>query len=227
MPFKSGGMEINMNSLIKETIENLEKNNMEAYYVENEQEALNKVKSLLNEGDTVSVGGSKTLDECNVLELLRNGDYNFLDRYEQGLTRDDINKIFRDTFFADAYICSSNAIIKSGELYNVDGNSNRISAMMFGPKSVIIVAGENKIVNNFDEAVKRVKTIAAPKNTARLSCNTYCNKAGECVGAKNGSDAPCAGCNSDDRICCSFSILSYQRIKNRIKVIIVGKQLGF
>lgn len=216
-----------MNDLIKETIENLKKNNMEAFYADNKEEALEMVKSLLNKGDTVSVGGSKTLDECNVLELLRNGDYNFLDRYKENLTRDDIDKIYRDTFYADAYLCSSNAIIKSGELYNVDGNSNRVAAIMFGPKSVIIIAGENKIVNNFDEAVKRLKTIAAPKNTQRLLCDTYCNKTGECLGAKYASDAPYAGCESDGRICCSFCISSHQKIKNRIKVIIVGEQLGF
>ncbi|MBE7038602.1 MAG: lactate utilization protein [Ruminococcaceae bacterium] len=216
-----------MDTLIKETIENLKKNNMDAFYVDTKEEVVPLVKSLLQKGDTVSVGGSVTLNECNVLELLRCGDYNFLDRYEVGLERQDIEKIFRDSFFADAYLASSNAIIKSGELYNVDGNANRVAAIMFGPKSVIIVAGKNKIVESFDEAVKRVKKVAAPKNTKRLSCETYCNLKGECVKASSGCEKPFDGCSSEDRICANYCISSYQRIKNRIKVIIVGEEVGY
>lgn len=216
-----------MDNIIKETIENLKKNNIDAFYVDKKEDVPQLVKSLLKVGDTVSVGGSVTLNECNVLDLLRNGDYNFLDRYKEGLTREDVDKIYRECFFADAYLCSSNAIIKSGELYNVDGNSNRVAAIMFGPKSVIIVAGKNKIVDNFDQAVTRLKKIAAPKNTKRLSCDTYCQIKGECVRSESGCSEPFAGCISESRICCSFCISSYQRIKNRIKVIIVGEELGY
>lgn len=216
-----------MDALIKETMENLKSKNMEAFYVDKKEEVVPLVKSLLNKGDTVSVGGSVTLFECNVLELLRNGDYNFLDRYKEGLTKDDIAKIYRDSFYADAYLTSSNAIIKSGELYNVDGNANRVAAIMFGPKSVVIVAGKNKIVDNFDKAVERVKKVAAPKNTKRLSCDTYCNLKGECVKADSGCGEPFAGCNSESRICANYCISSYQRTKNRIKVIIVGEELGY
>ena len=142
---------------IAKTIRNLEKNNMQACYVESRADAVNKVRELMSEGQTVAVGGSMTLYECGVIDLLRSGRYRFLDRYEEGLSRDEVEKIFRESFFVDTYISSTNAITENGELYNVDGNSNRVAAICYGPKSVIIIAGYNKIVSDIDEAVDRVK----------------------------------------------------------------------
>lgn len=163
---------------IAKTIRNLEKNNMQACYVESRADAVNKVRELMSEGQTVAVGGSMTLYECGVIDLLRSGRYRFLDRYEEGLSRDEVEKIFRESFFVDTYISSTNAITENGELYNVDGNSNRVAAICYGPKSVIIIAGYNKIVSDIDEAVDRVKRTAAPANAVRLSCDTYCSEKG-------------------------------------------------
>lgn len=216
-----------MKEIVKETIENLKKNNMDAYYAEKKEDVLSIVKNLLKNGETITGGGSVTLKECGVLDFLRNGDYNFLDRYKDGITREEREKFYRDAFFADTYFMSSNAIIKDGILYNVDGNSNRVAALVYGPKSVVVIAGENKIVNNFDEAVKRVKEVAAPQNTKRLGCETYCKAKGKCVCADNGAEKPFAGCGSDDRICANYVISAYQREKGRIKVIIVGESLGY
>lgn len=217
-----------MNQQIKNVLENLKSNNMEAYYAATPEDALETVKSLLKNGDTVSVGGSVTLNEIGVMELLRNGDYNFLDRNKKGLTRDEVNQIYINSFSADCYLCSSNAVTESGELYNVDGNCNRISALTFGPKSVIVVVGKNKIVPTLKDAVLRVKTVAAPKNTVRLGLNTYCAKNGECVSLKVGDKyGMLSGCDSPDRICVSATVTARQRNKGRIKVILVDAPLGY
>ena len=208
-------------------MKNLERNNFKPYLVKSKDDIIPLLKTIISKGDTVSVGGSMTLFETGVIDFLRNGDYNFLDRYKEGLSRDDVGKIYRDSFFADAYLCSTNALLKSGALYNVDGNSNRVASIVFGPKSVIIIAGKNKIVNDFDEAVKRVKEIAAPKNVKRLSCETYCNIKEKCVSLNNENADVCDGCASNSRICCNYVLSSYQRVKDRIKVIIVDEDLGY
>ena len=210
---------------IEKTMENLRKNNMAAYYVETKKEALDLVTSLVKKGETVGVGGSVTLNEVGVLELLRNGDYNFLDRYKEGLSREEVTEIFKKSFFADSYIVSTNALTEEGELYNVDGNANRVAAMLFGPGSVIVIAGKNKIVGNLDEAAKRVKTIAAPRNVKRLGLTTYCSEKGVCMGAED--EKMCAGCMSEGRICASYTVMARQRIKDRVKVIIVNEELGY
>ena len=161
-----------MKEKIKQTMENLEKNNMRSYYVEKKEEVLPLIKGMLREGDKITVGGSVSLFECGVIDFLKNGPYQYLDRYEEGISRDQIEKIFSEAFTSDVFLCSSNAITETGELYNVDGNCNRIAAIAYGPKSVIIVAGMNKIVKNIEEAILRVKQAGAPKNTRRLSCGT-------------------------------------------------------
>lgn len=210
---------------IEKTMENLRKNNMVPYFAETKEDALKLIKTLVKEGETVSVGGSVTLNEIGALDMLRNGDYNFLDRYKEGLSREEVTEIFRKSFFADSYITSTNALTSEGELYNVDGNANRVAAMLFGPKSVIVVAGKNKIVENLNEAEKRVKTIAAPKNVKRLGMKTYCAEKGACMGFDD--EKLCAGCNSEDRICASYTVMARQRIKDRVKVIIVNEELGY
>lgn len=212
---------------ISRTMKNLEKNNMQVHYVETKKDVVQKVKELLKEGDTVGVAGAMTLFETGVIELLRSDKYNFLDRYEEGLTPEQINKIFIESFSADTYIASSNAITENGELYNVDGNSNRVAAICFGPKSVIIVAGYNKIVKNLEEAVTRVKTISAPANSTRLSCQTYCRETGECMSFGMDSPEMSSGCSGKGRICCNYMVSAYQRHKDRIKVILVGEELGY
>lgn len=201
---------------IKKTIENLRKNNMEAYYVPTKEDAAKKAVSLMSEGETTAVGGSVTLFETGIIDILRNGRYNFLDRYKKNLTATDTQKIFLESFLADTYLTSANAITQAGELYNVDGNGNRVAAMIYGPKSVIVVAGYNKIVKDRGAAVERVRNTAAPANCVRLGRDTPCTKAGECM-----------DCMSTDRICCSYVFLGRQRIKGRIKVIIVGEELGY
>lgn len=213
--------------LIQETMKNLEGNNMKPYFCETSQDALELVKSLLKSGDTVACGGSVTLKETGIDNLLKSGEYNFLDRGREGITPEEIEAVFIGAFSADAYLMSTNALTKNGELYNVDGNSNRVAALLYGPKSVIIVCGYNKIVEDLDEAVERVKKVAAPLNTKRLHTNSYCENAGECMSLKEDNPFMCDGCRGAGRICCNYVVSAQQRKKDRIKVIIVGESLGY
>lgn len=196
----------------------LRKNNIYCECVENTEEALDVISTLIHSGDTVAVGGSMTLFESGVIDMLRNGTYNFLDRYENGISKEQINEIHEKSFSADAYFMSSNAITEKGELYNVDGNGNRVAALVYGPKSVIVVAGYNKIVKDVEEAKRRVCEIAAPANAVRLNTNSPCTQTGRCV-----------NCMSEVRICATTVITGHQmpKFKDRIKVILVGEELGY
>lgn len=208
---------------VKQTMENLHKNGIDSYYVENKAQVIPQLKQLIKEGDTVSIGGSVSLFDCGVIEFLREGKYQFLDRYAQGA---DMEKIYRQAHSADVYLCSSNAVTEQGELYNVDGNSNRVSAIAHGPHTVIMVCGVNKIVKDLDEAIYRVKTVAAPKNCMRLGVETYCKSAGKCQSLSLEHPAMTDGCHTPARICCNYLVSARQRHEGRIKVIFVGETIG-
>ena len=220
-------MQINEN-MISSIMENLEKNNMKPYFCSNSAEAKELVMSLIKEGDTVTNGGSVTMKEIGVMDAVKERkDITYLDRNAEGLTPEEIKEIYKKAFFADVYLMSTNALTLNGELYNVDGNSNRVAALLYGPESVIVVCGINKIVENLDEAVKRVKTVAAPKNTVRLHTGSYCENAGECMSLKSDGAFMCDGCKGSGRICCNYVVSAQQRHKDRIKVIIVDEVLGY
>ena len=213
---------------VRTTLENLRRNNMEAVYAPTRADALQRLRDYLTPGCTVGVGGSVTLDEIGAIDLLRSGDYDFLDRYVPALTPAQMKDIFRRSLLSDVYVMSANAITENGELYNVDGRSNRVAALLFGPDSVVVVAGVNKIVADIDEAIRRHKTAAAPANAARLHCNTPCVRTGKCVSLmRQSDDSMCAGCASEDRICANYVVSARQREVGRIKVILVGEELGF
>ncbi len=209
---------------IENILNNLEKNNMAGYFVENERDACALVKTLMKKGDIISCGGSVTLQQCGINDLMKSGEYIFLDRSVAGLTAQQIDEIYEKTYGADAYLCSANALTEQGEIINVDGRANRVSAICHGPKNVICVVGINKIVPDVMAGIKRVKELAAPLNAKRLSCNTPCAKTGRCIGFDGGITD---GCSSPDRICADYVIMARQRVKDRIKVIIVNKNLGF
>lgn len=207
---------------IEKTIENLNKNNIQACFVHSRSDVADKVAELINEGDTVAVGGSVTLFETGVIDLLRSGKYNFIDRYAQGV---DTRQVFLDSFLADVYLASSNAVTMKGELYNVDGNSNRVAAILYGPESVILVVGCNKIVPDLRSAVRYVKQTAAPSNAVRLNCQTYCASTGVCQGIDD--DNMTSGCGGNSRICSNYVVCAHQQVPNRIKVILVGEPCGY
>lgn len=209
-------MKIILEKRIEKTMKNLEKNKMKPFYAKDKAEALEIVKGLMKKGQKVLSGGSMSLKECGVIDLMRSGDYEFFEQGTPGITPEQAKERVRQSYSCDHYLMSSNAITENGELYNVDGISNRVSALLFGPDSVIIVAGFNKIVADIPAAVERVKKIAAPANATRLGCVTPCTKTGECI-----------DCSSVGRICCNYVVCAQQRQADRIKVILVGEPLGY
>ena len=157
-----------------------------------------------------------TLFETGVIDLIKKSDVVYNDRYQEGLTREELNDIFKKAFTSDIFITSTNALTTDGHMYNIDGTGNRVAAMIYGPKEVIVVAGKNKVFETENEAINHIKTISAPANAVRLHKQTPCVKTGEC---KN--------CLSADRICSSYVKLGYQVNADRIKVIIVNEDLGY
>lgn len=216
-----------MNDKIKRTMEALERNNMNAYYAEDIATATKLALGFIKDGDTISHGGSVTLSQLGLTDAFKCGKYNYLDRSAPGLSAEAITEIYRKTFFADAYFTSSNAVTANGELYNVDGNSNRVAPMLFGPEKVVVIVGVNKIVDDINEAAYRVKHSAAPLNCVRLNKETYCSKQGKCVTVEDENAHFCDGCTSPDRICCNYTVMSVQRNKGRVNVIIVNENLGY
>lgn len=201
---------------ILRTIKSLEVNNMNGYYVKDREELISKIEELVKVGSIVACGGSSTLFETGVIDHLRTNRYEFLDRYEEGLSRVEIVKIFKKSFLADVYLTSSNAVTEAGELYNVDGNGNRVAAMLYGPEKVIVVCGSNKIVRDVDMAVERNRQISAPANAKRLNRNTPCTKVGYCM-----------DCKSSERICNEYTLIKRQGIKDRIHVIFLDEEFGY
>ncbi|HAR84978.1 MAG TPA: lactate utilization protein [Clostridium sp.] len=201
---------------IDRTIKNLKKRNMEGFFVKDKSELMMLLKGLIDEKSTVGVGDSMTLFETGVIDFLRKGNYVFLDKYRDGITSEEKKEIYLQNFSTNTFMCSTNALTEDGELYNIDGNGSRVAPMLYGPKQVILVAGINKIVKDIEEAEKRVRNYAAPIDAKRLNKDTPCTTLGYCV-----------DCKSPNRICNDFTIIRGQFIKNRIKVIIVGEQLGY
>lgn len=215
-----------MEKYIETTMKNLERNNIKPFYVEKREEVVPLIKTLVKKGESISCGGSVTLHECEVdTKILKSGDYDFIDR--SGLQGEELREAYGKAFMCDTFFTSSNAVTEGGELYNVDGNSNRVACIVYGPRQVIMVVGKNKIVPNINAAVERVKKSAAPPNTVRLSCDTPCAKLGECVSLSNENAFICDGCHGESRICCNYVISAQQRHKDRIKVIIVNENLGY
>lgn len=198
------------------TVAALKKNNMDAYYVHTSKEAVELVESMLVPDSVVTVGGSETLIEAGIVTLLKSGKYEFLDRARPGITPEESHAVMRQAFTADTYVISANAVTENGELFYIDGNGNRVAAVAYGPKNVIVVVGYNKITEDKDEARNRTKRISAPTNVIRTKAKTPCAETGIC-----------SDCASPERICCLELLVGFQRISNRIKVIIVDEILGF
>lgn len=201
---------------IARTVEAINKNNMNGYYVKDRDELINLIEEIVSEDSLVSCGGSMTLFEAGVMEHLRSGRYKFLDRYKEGITREEVVNMFKESFFADAYFTSSNAVTENGELYNVDGNGNRVAAMLYGPEKVIVICGVNKIVKDVEEAIKRNRECAAPINAKRLNKETPCSKVGYCM-----------DCKSKDRICNEYTLIKRQNRKDRMHIIFLNENLGY
>lgn len=187
----------------------------EAYFCENSQSAKEKVLSLIPENVTVSWGGTLTLEDMGVLDAVRKGNYNVIDR-DMATTPEERTKMIKASLTADVFLSSVNAISEDGVMVNIDGLGNRISAIAYGAESVILVIGMNKVCRNAEDAKLRARTYAAPNNGLRLGLNNLpCVKTGLC-----------ADCLAPECMCSQIVEMRTCRIPNRIKVVLVGEDLG-
>ncbi|SDH92741.1 lactate utilization protein [Proteiniclasticum ruminis] len=201
---------------IERLIKNLEKNQMKGTFLKDREALQEYMNQQIPDEVKVAVGGSQTLFEIGVIEYLRTRNVTFFDRYEEGLSVEGRKEVFRNSFFADFYFTSTNAITVEGHLYNIDHVGNRVAAMLFGPDKVFVIIGLNKIVDSEEEAMGRIRSIAAPANNVRLNRDTPCTKLGSCT-----------ECNAKDRICSQYTMIKRQSVKDRIEVLILPIELGY
>lgn len=193
----------------------LEKRRMEAYYCPTAKDALKKALELIPEGSSVSWGGSVTITDIGLKDEIRKGNYVAIDR-EVAKDPQEAYEIQRQGLLSDFFLTSTNAITEDGILVNIDGMANRVASIAFGPKNVIIICGMNKVTSTLESAIARARSQAAPINAMRFDINTPCHSTGTCH-----------NCKSDDCICTQFLITRMSKVKNRIKVILVGEEIGF
>ena len=196
-------------------LRHLKKRGMDGYYCPTSEAAVKQALSLLPRGASVSFGGSMTLSESGMMDALRSGDFKLIDR-DTARTLEEREEIYHQALSADYFFMSTNAITLDGQLVNVDGHGNRVAALIYGPKHVVLLVGMNKVAADVPEALSRVHEKAAPPNAIRLSKNTPCAKTGVC-----------ADCLSEDCICSQTVITRLNRIPGRITVILIGESLGY
>ena len=202
-------------NLANTIIKNMAKRNMEGYYCATSAEAVEKALSLMPEGSSVTWGGSMSIIECGLMNAVKTGKYEIIDR-DLAKTPQEVREMYAKQVMADYYLMSTNALTMNGELVNIDGRANRVSCLCWGPQNVIIIAGMNKVATDVEDAIKRARNIAAPANTVRLNRNTPCTQTGKCE-----------NCYSPDCICSQFVVTRRSGVPNRIKVILVGEELGY
>ena len=201
------------NDLLAQTvIKGLKSRNMTGYYAASKEEALRIALDLIPEGSAVTMGGAMSAHEIGLVDELKNGNYNFIDRDAYA----DKRAAMLAAYDADVFLSSANAITSDGVMVNIDGNSNRVSAIAQGPKKVVFIVGMNKVCGDIDGAIKRARNVAAPINAQRFGLSTPCSKTGACM-----------NCKSPDTICCQILITRYSRHADRIHVILVNDSLGF
>ena len=198
--------------LAQKVIKGLASRNMTGYYAPSAEEAKKIALNLIPEGSTVTMGGGMSVHEIGLVDALKNGNYDFLDRDKA----EDKRAAMLAAYDADFFLSSCNAITEDGVLINIDGNSNRVSAIAQGPKKVLFIVGMNKVCCDVDGALKRARNVAAPINAQRFGLDTPCSKTGSCM-----------DCKSPDTICCQFLITRFSRHADRIHVILVNDTLGF
>ena len=211
---KAKSYEVLANTIMKK----MEKRQFEACYCPTKEEALQKVLSYFTKGCSITCGGSATLSEIGFKDFIQSGqaaDYTYINR-DLAKTSEEKREVFAKAALADYYLMSSNAITMDGELVNIDGVGNRVAALCFGPANVIIFAGMNKIAIDETAAIKRVRSLASSPNAIRLNCKTPCAATGMC-----------GDCYGPDCICGQIVTTRFSRIPGRIKVILVGEELGF
>ena len=198
--------------LAQKVIKGLASRNMTGYYAADKEAALRQALALIPEGSAVTMGGAMSAHEIGLVEALKAGNYNFIDRDEY----EDKRAAMLAAYDADVFLSSVNAMTDDGVLINIDGNANRVSAIAQGPRKVVFIVGMNKVCGDVDGAMKRARNAAAPINAQRFGLDTPCTRTGKC-----------ADCKSPDSICCQFLITRFSRHPARIHVILVNDNLGF
>lgn len=198
--------------LAKKVIKGLQSRNMEGFYAKDKDAALKKALELIPEGSSIAMGGCMSAHEIGLIEALKTDKYDFLDRDAAA----DKRAAMLAAYDADVFLSSANAMTEDGILVNIDGNSNRVSAIAQGPKQVLFIIGMNKVCDDLEGAMKRARNVAAPINAQRFGLSTPCAATGSCM-----------DCKSPDTICCQFLITRFSRHPGRIRVILVNEDLGF
>lgn len=203
--------------LAEKLVSNLKQRHYEAFFCPTAQEAVEKITGMIPEGSSVTWGGSMTIRDMGLTKALHNKEG--LDIWDRDLapSREEAQEIYRRAFYADYYLSSVNAMSEDGEIVNIDGNGNRVAAITFGPKRVILVVGINKVAQNLDAAISRARSLAAPVNMMRFAdLNTPCK-----------NDGMCHDCKSPDSICNYIQIMRNSHPVGRHIVVIVGEELGY
>jgi hypothetical protein len=211
-PFRSWLWE----KLAKKCIQNLKKHGFDAHYVSGEQEARDLILEKISGCQTFGFGGSDTTRALGLPEALQTMGKTVYDHWQKGLSKEDDLEIRLNQGRCDCFLCSANAIAATGEIVNVDGIGNRTNAMCFGPKKVIVVAGMNKVTQDLDSAVRRVRELAAPMRAKSLGMETPCAETGLC-----------SDCNAPQRICRITTILHRRPMLTDLSVVLVNRALGF
>lgn len=206
-------MEKRYDKLGPTVVEALKKRRFDAYYCQTAGEALQQVLELIPKGDVVAWGGSETMQETGILDAVKDR-YEVIDR-DTAASPEERGELMRRALTSDTFLMSSNAITEDGQLFNIDGNGNRCAALVFGPKSVIVVAGMNKVVKTVADAQSRARNIAAPLNAQRFDISTPCSVTGAC-----------ADCTSPDCICASLVHTRISKPPKKIKVVLIGEDYG-
>jgi hypothetical protein len=205
--------EINMEALLKK----LRSNGMDACYFKKSDDAKAYILNMIPQTATVGIGGSVTVREMGLLDALARRKTQYFDHWETGLRKDEVMAVKRKQVASEYFLTSTNALTRDGKLVNIDNTGNRVSAMIFGPKHVIVVAGKNKIVDDVSGAIQRIKKEVVPKNTSRRGDDTPCAKG-----------KPCTDCNSADRLCRVTSIIEKKtKGVETLTVILVEESLGY
>lgn len=197
-------------------VKNLQSHHFEAYYCSDKAEALAKALELIPEGSSVGWGGALSAQQIGLIDALNAGNYNTIDRDKAANPAERV-KLMKQCLTADVFITGANALSMDGQMVNIDGNGNRVAAIVYGPDSVVVIAGMNKAVDTIENAVQRARTVAAPMNMQRFAAlQTPCQVTGQC-----------ANCKSGDSICNQLLITRNSKPAGRIKIILVGEELGF
>ena len=199
-------------------IKNFKKRGIDGIYCESSADAVREICRMIPPGSLVGLGGSETILESGLVDALRKMDIRLLDRYREGVSKEEVGQMRHQGLAADVFVMSSNAVTADGKLVNMDGTGNRVAALIFGPAKVIVMAGMNKVAVDAGAAIARVRNTAAPANSLRVGVDTPCSHTGFCQDPF---------CQPPHRICCQLVVTEASMTPGRVTVVLVGESLGY